>query len=112
MLEDDIRMIGGFRIEGALKSSGMQGRVYKAVCETDDLSWCGRGTVVALKTMQVGSDAEAAWEKLRVQTESLARLDHPNVVKYLGCFTRKKQAHKSVFHRLTLLSGALHNARK
>ena len=89
MSENECRMIGGFRIEAELKSSGRQGRVYKAVCEVDDLPWCARGTVVALKTMQAGPDADAVWEKLRVQTERLAGMDHPNIVRYLGCMVEQ-----------------------
>ena len=88
MTETDRREIGGFRIEAELKASGAQGRVYKAVCETDSLAWCAKGTVVALKAMQVNADAdgEGAGERLRRRTEALVALRHPNVVRYLGCF--------------------------
>ena len=86
MGESDVREIGGFRIEAELNASGAQGKVYKAVCTTDTLAWCAKGTVVALKTMRVDADAEGAGERLRRRTEALAALRHPNVVRYLGCF--------------------------
>ena len=86
MNESDVREIGGFRIEAELKASGAQGKVYRAVCATDSLAWCAKGTVVALKAMRVDADAEGAGERLRRRTEALAALRHPNVVRYLGCF--------------------------
>lgn len=86
MDESDVREIGGFRIEAELKASGAQGKVYRAVCATDSLAWCAKGTVVALKAMRVDADAEGAGERLRRRTEALAALRHPNVVRYLGCF--------------------------
>lgn len=81
-------MIGGFRIESELKTSGAQGRVYKCVCASDDYPWCARGTTVALKTMPV-ADADAAASKLNANTRILVSISHPNIVRYLGSFTEQ-----------------------
>ena len=89
MAGNESKMIGGFRIDAELKTSGTQGRVYRAVCETDELAWCAKGTVVALKTMQVSSDGDSSAEKLRQHTETLVAIRHPNVVRYLGCFVEQ-----------------------
>ena len=54
MEEPNDSMVGGFKILANLKAgSGAQGTVYKAICERDDLPFCPRGTVVALKAMPV-----------------------------------------------------------
>jgi len=80
--------VGGFKLLASIKAgSGAQGNVYKAVCERDDLPLCPRGTVVALKSMPVtGTDADHAFERLQARTQALSAIDHPNIVRYLGCF--------------------------
>ena len=80
--------LGEFRILSRIKvGSGTQGAVYKAVCEGDSFPLCPRGTIVALKSMPVPAESEKALEKLRLNVETLAGLGHPNVVRYLGCFS-------------------------
>lgn len=92
MAESDEVLIGGFRLLAKLKAdAGMQGTVYRAVCETDDFPRCPRGTVVALKTMSAcGEDCDRAYERLRTRTDILKGIDHPNLVKYYGCFTEQQ----------------------
>ena len=81
------KVIGGFRIIDDLKlGSGSEGTVYKAVCETARFEGCPVGTVVALKTMTVQDDDRRLFAKLEKRTNELVRLNHPNVVRYFGCF--------------------------
>lgn len=81
------KVIGGFRIIDDLKlGSGSEGTVYKAVCETARFEGCPVGTVVALKTMMAQDDDHRLFAKLEKRTNELVRLDHPNVVRYFGCF--------------------------
>ena len=79
------RSIGGFRIERELLK-GAQGRVYSAVCETNDLPGCEPGTKVVIKTMPSIDDTGDGFRKLSERTALLMSLDHANVVKYFGCF--------------------------
>ena len=81
------KVIGGFRIIDDLKlGSGSEGAVYKAVCETARFEGCPIGTVVALKTMTVQDDDRRLFAKLKKRTNELVQLNHPNVVRYFGCF--------------------------
>ena len=83
------RVVGDFRVLQSIGvGSGNQGTVYKAVCVQGG-GLVQVGTVVALKIMPLNGDAEASMERLRQKTELLAQLDHPSVVKYLGCFVDK-----------------------
>ena len=79
------RKIAGFSIERELQK-GAQGRVYAAVCDTDEFPNCPRGTKVVLKTMPSADETGDGFRKLSERTRLLAGIDHPNVVKYLGCF--------------------------
>lgn len=63
--------VGRFVVHGLIGSGGM-GRVYEAVDE--DL-----GRRVALKLLHTGMDAEQR-QRLRKEAQTLARLNHPNVV--------------------------------
>ena len=84
------KIIGGFRVlEEIQAGSGSQGTVYKAICEEAKHNIVPPGTVVALKVMAVQDEGGAQWRKLQKRTAELARLDHPNVVKYLGCFSEQ-----------------------
>ncbi|MBQ3096558.1 MAG: protein kinase, partial [Kiritimatiellae bacterium] len=84
------KIIGGFRVLQELQAgSGSQGTVYKAVCAEDKHGLVPVGTVVALKVMPVQDGEGAQWRKLQKRTAELARLDHPNVVKYYGCFSEQ-----------------------
>ena len=88
--EDD-ELLGGFRFldvsdqEGA----GGQGTVRKAVCVRPVFPGLVPGTVVALKTMEVQDDDGTRYERLVERTERLVRLNHPNVVRYYGCFRER-----------------------
>ncbi len=84
------KIIGGFRVLQELQAgSGSQGTVYKAVCAEDKHGLVPVGMVVALKVMPVQDGEGAQWRKLQKRTAELARLDHPNVVKYHGCFSEQ-----------------------
>ena len=84
------KIIGGFRVLQELQAgSGSQGTVYKATCAEDKHGLVPVGTVVALKVMPVQDGEGAQWRKLQKRTAELARLDHPNVVKYYGCFSEQ-----------------------
>ena len=82
------RGVGGFRILQEIRGgSGSQGTVFKAVCEEDRYGLVPVGTVVALKIMPVQDDEGDLWRKLERRTQELVRLQHPNVVRYFGCFS-------------------------
>ena len=82
------KILGGFRVlEEIQAGSGSQGTVYKAVCEDAKHGLVPVGTVVALKVMAVQDEGGVQWRKLQKRTAELAKLDHPNVVKYHGCFS-------------------------
>ena len=82
-----IKVIGGFRILQELQvGAGSQGTVYKAVCEEPREGIAAVGDVVALKVMAVQDDGQNLWRRLSKRTGELVRLEHPNVVKYKGCF--------------------------
>ena len=81
------KIIGGFRVLQEIQAgAGSQGTVYKAICEVDKFGFVEVGTVVALKVMAVQDDGGHHWRKLEKRTAELSRLDHPNVVRYYGCF--------------------------
>lgn len=82
--------IGGFR-RLALVGRGAQARVWKARCEDASSGIVPKGTVVALKMTAVSlSDAEGHWRRLEPRIAELRRMDHPNVVRYLGCFRERR----------------------
>ena len=88
MAELNDKIIGGFRVLREIQAgSGSQGTVYKAVCEVDKFGFVAPGTVVALKVMAVQDDGKQHWNKLEKRTAELCRLNHPNVVRYYGCFS-------------------------
>lgn len=90
MADQKDKIIGGFRVLQEIQAgSGSQGTVYKAVCEDAKHNLVAVGTVVALKVMPVQDEGGAQWRKLQKRTAELSRLDHPNVVKYYGCFSEQ-----------------------
>ena len=81
------KIIGGFRILQELQvGAGSQGTVYKAVCEVGRDGIAEVGDVVALKVMAVQDEGQTLWRRLEQRTRELAQLDHPNIVRYKGCF--------------------------
>ena len=91
MSADETRkVIGGFRVLKDLKAgAGSQGTVYQAVCEVPRFPSVAVGDVVALKVMAVQDDDGKAYARLERRTADLVALEHPNVVKYYGCFCEK-----------------------
>jgi len=84
------KIIGGFRVLKDLKAgAGSQGTVYKAVCEDSRFPSVSAGDVVALKVMAVQDEDGEAYARLERRTAKLVALDHPNIVKYHGCFCEK-----------------------
>jgi len=84
------KIIGGFRVLKDLKAgAGSQGTVYKAVCEDSRFPSVSAGDVVALKVMAVQDEDGEAYARLERRTAKLVALDHPNIVKYHGCFREK-----------------------
>lgn len=84
------KVIGGFRVLKDLKAgAGSQGTVYKAVCEVARFPTVAIGDVVALKVMAVQDDDGSEFARLESRTAELVALDHPNIVKYHGCFREK-----------------------
>ena len=88
--EESRKVIGGFRVLKDLKAgAGSQGTVYQAVCESPRFPSVAVGDVVALKVMAVQDDDGEAYARLERRTAELVALEHPNVVKYHGCFCEK-----------------------
>lgn len=86
-MTDTAKVIGGFRVLKDLKAGvGSQGTVYQAVCEVPCFPSLAVGDIVALKVMAVQDDDGEAFARLEKRTSELVALDHPNVVKYHGCF--------------------------
>lgn len=90
MAEQKDKIIGGFKVLQEIQvGAGSQGTVYKAVCEEDKHGLVQPGTLVALKVMAVQDEGGNQWRKLQKRTAELARLKHPNVVRYYGCFAEQ-----------------------
>ncbi len=88
--DESRKVIGGFRVLKDLKAgAGSQGTVYQAVCEVPRFPSVAVGDVVALKVMAVQDDDGKAYARLERRTADLVALEHPNVVKYYGCFCEK-----------------------
>ena len=88
--DESRKIIGGFRVLKDLKAgAGSQGTVYQAVCEVSQFPSVAVGDVVALKVMAVQDDDGEAYARLERRTAELVALEHPNVVKYHGCFCEK-----------------------
>ena len=83
-------LTGDFRIlEEFHGTSGGQGKVRRAIYEGDTLT--KKGTEVALKLMSVSEEDVDQWERLEKRTRELSSIDHPNVVRYFGCFKARDQ---------------------
>ncbi|MBR3822200.1 MAG: protein kinase [Kiritimatiellae bacterium] len=102
-------MIGGFRVLTEIHGGG-QGKIVKAVCEAPPFEGIESGTVVALKVMPVSqNECEWRWTRLKERTDALAKLSHPNVVKYFGCFREKSavsEIHVVVMEYLPDITGS------
>ena len=79
------KTVDGFRILRTLKS-GAQGTVYEAVCEQGNSLGCTSGAHVAIKAMSVQDESGSSFAELQRRTARLGAIDHPNIVKYHGCF--------------------------
>ena len=79
------KMIGGFRILAEIKSGG-QGQIFKGVCDNPPFDGIEPGTVVALKVMPTHDENGSVRAEMEKRTGELARLSHPNIVEYYGCF--------------------------
>jgi non-specific serine/threonine protein kinase/serine/threonine-protein kinase len=69
--------LGAYRLLGLLGSGGM-GAVYRAVRDDDEYE-----QVVAIKIVRQGVDHVGARERLRVERQILARLEHPGIARLL-----------------------------
>ena len=90
MAELKDKNIGGFKVLQEIQAgSGSQGTVYKAECVEEIHKVAPIGTVVAMKVMAVQDENREQWRKLEKRTKELAKLVHPNVVRYYGCFAEQ-----------------------
>lgn len=82
------KSLGGFKILEQIDEESGQGIVCKAICEVENPCVAVRkGRIVALKVMPVRDDEQRQqWRRLESRTKELVRIDHPNVVRYYGCF--------------------------
>jgi eukaryotic-like serine/threonine-protein kinase len=69
--------VGAYRLLGLVGSGGM-GAVYRAVRDDDEYE-----KVVAVKIVRQGVDHVGARERLRVERQILARLEHPGIARLL-----------------------------
>ena len=84
---------GGFRI-GRQIGVGGQALVCEAECVEDRYGFVPVGSSVALKVARIQQppdqpnyEDEQSWNRLLRRVDGLKRLDHPNVVRYYGCFS-------------------------
>lgn len=90
MAQNDGDLIGGYRAASDKNpNSGSQGSVRHAVCEIPLYPFSKPGMEVALKIMPISGNVEKQWIKLKKRTAELVRLNHPNIVKYYGCFEER-----------------------
>ncbi len=86
--------VGGFRLLNVI-GVGAQGKVWKAQCLEDLHGIVSVGTIVALKIKyEHGDSLDAQWRKLESRINELKAIEHPNVVRYLGCFRETAMDHE------------------
>lgn len=81
------KRIGGFRVlDNHPLGTGREGLVWRAVCENPPFDGVKAGEVVAVKTMSENDPDGTIYRKLQLRTDALVKLNHPNIVRYRGCF--------------------------
>ena len=89
IVSSDNGSIGGFLLLKVI-GVGAQGKVWKAQCVEDLFGIVPVGTTVALKVKyEHGDELDAQWQKIESRVTELKAIDHPNVVRYLGCFRER-----------------------
>jgi serine/threonine protein kinase len=80
---------------------GAEGRVYKAVCTSNDVPGVAKGELVALKRLKnTGHDKES--QQFRRQTDILRKLNHPNIVSYKDSFVWREKELEDDIHCLVM----------
>ncbi|MEI7945385.1 MAG: protein kinase [bacterium] len=83
--------IGCFQVMGELPGGeGGQGVIYIASCVEKQYDGVEIGDQVAIKVMTVQDSDGKAFHKLNTRTAALAALNHPGILKYYGCLSKKE----------------------
>ncbi|MDD2600739.1 MAG: serine/threonine-protein kinase [Kiritimatiellae bacterium] len=85
-MEDIVKkQIGDYELLAVI-GDGAQGRVYKACALSDTASGLSKGSLVALKVVNIAGEDEDMRRKFQQQSEILRRLSHNSIVKYIDSF--------------------------
>jgi serine/threonine protein kinase len=102
----ELGRLGGFRLLESLKGGeGSQGRVFRAICEEPCVPGVEPGEIVALKSMPEYDSDGKSFLKLQKRMESLLKLQHPNIIRYRGCFSAEDAFSASNVVVMGLLEG-------
>lgn len=83
--------IGGFQVIGELPGGeGGQGVIYIAKCVEKQYDSVEVGDQVAIKVMTVQDSDGKQFQKLNTRTTTLTALNHPGILKYHGCLSKKE----------------------
>ncbi len=83
--------IGGFQVVGELPGGeGGQGVIYIAKCVEKQYEGVEVGDQVAIKVMTVQDSDGKQFQKLNTRTATLTALQHPGILKYHGCLSKKE----------------------
>jgi serine/threonine protein kinase len=83
--------IGGFQVIGQLPGGeGGQGVIYIAKCVEKQYESVEVGDQVAIKVMTVQDNDGKQFQKLNTRTATLTALNHPGILKYHGCLSKKE----------------------
>ncbi|HEY5043898.1 MAG TPA: protein kinase [Verrucomicrobiae bacterium] len=76
---------------------GAEGRVYKAVCNADNVPAVARGELVAVKRLKSTGHEKESQQFLR-QIKILSKLNHPNIVRHKDSFVwREKELEEDIY---------------
>ena len=102
----ELGRLGGFRLLESLKGGeGSQGRVFRAICEEPCVPGVEPGEIVALKSMPEYDSDGKSFLKLQKRMETLLNLQHPNIIRYRGCFSAEDAFSSSNVVVMDLLEG-------
>jgi len=83
--------IGGFQVVGELPGGeGGQGVLYIATCVEKQYEGVEIGDQVAIKVMTAQDSDGKVYHRLHTRTTALAALNHPGILKYYGCLSKKE----------------------
>ncbi len=85
----------------AVIGDGAEGRVYRAICVSNDVPGLAHGELVALKRLK-STGHEKEFQQFRRQIEILSKLNHPNIVRYKDSFVWREKELEEDIHCLVM----------